>query len=519
MTERLLEATERPSETHAYRRTYERQWQLALGLLLGSIALATAVYWDTAAAMAAIWWRSETYAHGLLIVPIAVYLAWRRWPLLRQLPPRPAYWGVLAVLAMSALWLMAEAARVLAVAQLALLGMIPALVLTLLGWRVVRIIAFPLFFLLFAVPVGEGLIGPLMDFTAWFTVQGLKLTGIPVFWEGRFISIPSGDFEVAEACSGLRYLIASVTLGLLYAYLSYRTLWRRVLFVALAVVVPIIANGIRAYGIVMLAHLSDMRLAVGVDHLIYGWLFFGLVMLLLFWIGSFWREPAAAGDRTTTNTQAAAPAPARAFFVAAAFTLPAIIAGSALIGFIDARGASPATVALAPPVAHGEWRSVAAASGQWQPRFRGATATVRRDYLADGQRVRLFIAVYARQEQEAELINSRNSVLGSGEWRRAGAGLQSVAITGDRLTVRELELRQTSGALIWYWYDIAGQTTTDPAWAKALEAWARISAAEPSAVVALSTDFEYQPNEARSLLTGFLQSMYPAILQALGRGE
>ena len=62
------------------------------------------------------------------------------------------------------------------------------------------------------------------------------------------------------------------------------------LFVALSVIVPIIANGMRAYMIVMIAHLSDMKLALGVDHLIYGWVFFGIVMLLLFWIGSFWRE-------------------------------------------------------------------------------------------------------------------------------------------------------------------------------------------------------------------------------------
>ena len=113
---------------------------------------------------------------------------------------------------------------------------------------------------------------------------------------------------MVEACSGLRYLIASFTLGTLYAYLTYRSLARRLVFIALSLIVPIVANGIRAYLIVMTGHLSDMQLAVGVDHLIYGWVFFGFVMLLLFWIGSFWREDDKAnandGAGPATETEA-----------------------------------------------------------------------------------------------------------------------------------------------------------------------------------------------------------------------
>ena len=136
-----------------------------------------------------------------------------------------------------------------------------------------------------------------MEHTADFTVAALRLTGIPVYREGQFFTIPTGSWSVVEACSGLRYLIASVTVGVLYAYLTYRSPARRAAFVAASIVVPIVANWVRAYMIVMIGHLSGMKYAVGVDHLIYGWVFFGIVMLLLFWIGSFWREdvaPAAA---------------------------------------------------------------------------------------------------------------------------------------------------------------------------------------------------------------------------------
>ena len=70
-------------------------------------------------------------------------------------------------------------------------------------------------------------------------------------------------------------IIASLTVGTLFAYLSYRSLNRRLIFVGVAFAVPVIANWMRAYMIVMIGHLSGNKLAVGVDHLIYGWVFFG----------------------------------------------------------------------------------------------------------------------------------------------------------------------------------------------------------------------------------------------------
>jgi exosortase A len=138
--------------------------------------------------------------------------------------------------------------------------------------------------------MGEGLIPPLMDFTADFTVGMVQLTGIPVYREGTFFQLPTGNWSVIEACSGVRYLIASITLGTLYAYLTYTSYLKRTLFIIASIIVPIIANGLRAYMIVMIAHLSDMKLALGVDHLIYGWVWFGIVIFIMFFIGSYWRD-------------------------------------------------------------------------------------------------------------------------------------------------------------------------------------------------------------------------------------
>ena len=129
--------------------------------------------------------------------------------------------------------------------------------------------------------------------TADFTVAALRASGIPVYREGLQFVIPSGSWSVVEACSGIRYLMASFMVGSLFAYLNYRSWRRRLAFVAVSLVVPIVANWLRAYMIVMLGHLSGNTLAVGVDHLIYGWVFFGIVIMAMFMVGARWSEPDA----------------------------------------------------------------------------------------------------------------------------------------------------------------------------------------------------------------------------------
>ncbi len=142
----------------------------------------------------------------------------------------------------------------------------------------------------------------LIDWTADFTIAALKLTGIPVFREGAHFQIPSGRWSVVEACSGVRYLIASLMVGILYAYLTYRSMRRRLLFIGVSILVPIVANWLRAYMIVMIGHLSGNTLAVGVDHIIYGWIFFGVVMA----VDVLRRFPLARGSRREAASDFAA---------------------------------------------------------------------------------------------------------------------------------------------------------------------------------------------------------------------
>ena len=483
----------------------------ALSLAVAGLVL---VYAETAAAMAQTWWRSPTYAHGMLIPLISLYMAWSRRRHLAQVLPQADPRGLGLLVPLAAAWLVANVADVLVVQQLAFVAMIPALVITLLGGRVARALAFPLAYLFFAVPLGNGLIPPLQDFTAHFSVGGLRLSGIPVFAEGRFISIPSGNFEVAEACSGVRYLIASVALGCLFAYLNYRSPWRRLAFIAAAALIPILANGVRAYGIILLAHLSNMKLAVGMDHIIYGWVFFGVVMALLFWVGSYWREPAASPASAGGNGPAAEGAgrgggetPWRMGATAiAALALAAAgpAAGTWLERPVGARPGLSLTLPTAPA-----WSGPAQAERPWPVVFPGADARTHRRYRRNGQAVQVLAIHYQHQRQGKELIAAQHRLYDGKTWRRVGETRRQVAVGEGSYRLRELRL--TNGhhhRLVWSWYAIGDHQTIRPTVAKLWQAWERLRrSGAGSTLVAVAADYRLEPGPARQRLKRFLNDV------------
>jgi EpsI family protein len=408
------------------------------------------------------------------------------------------------------------------VQQAALVAMVPALVVTLLGWKVTWKMAFPLGFLFFAVPVGEGLVPPMMDFTAAFTVTLLRLTGIPIYWEGTFFSIPSADWSVVEGCSGVRYLIASVTLGVLYAYLTYRSLWRRLVFVALSVAVPIIANGLRAYTIVMIAHLSNMQLATGIDHFIYGWVFFGMVMLALFWVGSFWREePWVAGTVASQWQPSSSEAGStRGTGVAALLGLLMISLWPAITALLEGDGAVSAhPVALKLPQGTAGWHGVPEPIADWRPLYTGADIQGHQIYSKNGHRVGLHIAYYRTQHQGAELINSQNVAVRQEDetWRQVGRLPLKLSLAGQSMPVNQISLSsQQQRLLVWQWYWIGGSHTNNPYLAKLLEAkWRTLSGKRDAAGIMVYAEYLAKPGESASVLEQFLLDMLPSLEASL----
>src|SRR3954469_14504639 len=394
-----------------------RAWGSALPIIAAAVLAILAIYADTARSIVAIWQSSDTFAHGYLIVPITLVLVWMRRREVAALAPRPDVLGLLVLAGAGFTWLVAEAAQVQVLMQYALVAMVPAAVLALAGRRVAWALAFPLAFLLFAVPFGEAFLPRLMEWTADFTVAALRMTGIPVYREGTFFAIPSGHWSVAEACSGLRYLIASVTIGAVYAYLTYRSWWKRALFMALSTAVPIGANFVRAYMIVLIGHLSSMKLAVGVDHFIYGWLFFGVVIGLLFWLGSLWREPRAPSSQRHAFV-AATPAQPMAMVGSAAGTVAVAAMWPLCAPYFGTTDDAP--IRLAAPAVASTWSLEPQPATQWRPYYRGAAASTLTFYRNGDRSAAVYLGYYRNQRQGAELVGSQNLIAGGEDspWTR-----------------------------------------------------------------------------------------------------
>jgi exosortase A len=509
---------------------FDDAWRKTGAVTLAALTALLAIYRETFFSMVDTWNRSETFAHGFLIFPIGAYLVWRKRSDLAKLMPATDYRPLLILAVLGLVWLLANIAGVLVVQQFALIAMIPSLLCAILGWKVVSEIAFPLGFLFFAVPFGEFLIPPLMDFTADFTVAMLKLTGIPVYREGTFFSIPSGDWSVVEGCSGLRYLIASITLGFLYAYLSYRSYWRRAAFMILACIFPVIANGLRAYMIVMIAHLSDMKLALGVDHFIYGWVFFGLVMLLLFWLGSLWIDQSigkADQESVDSSVPPAITVDMRALAKVAALSLMIALVWPQRAAYIErkaeALGAASWNVGIPEPIS--PWRLSSEAVTSWKPRYIGADAETQAFYTDGMHDVALYLMYYRSQRQGRELINSQNILIPQKNpvWRMPEEKPITIALGGEDIQVLRGKLRSDrQNLLTWRLNIISGRYIVNEYWGKILEARDQFLGkidGEAGIVLAVPLVDSASEVEAGKVLQNFLEAMTPSIEKSMSETE
>ncbi|MFN5782048.1 MAG: exosortase A, partial [Novosphingobium sp.] len=263
------------------------EWRSALVRLSGVWAALILVFAGDWTAMFRQWWDSSTYNHILLVPAILGWLVWLRLDQLRRLTPQAWAPGLVLVAGAVLLWVLGAFAGFDLLRQTGAVAVLPASLLTLLGPRVGAGLFFPLCYMAFLVPFGDELVPALQMITAVLTIALVQISGIPALVDGVFIDTPAGLFEVAEACSGVKFLIAMIALGVLVANVCFQSWKRRIAFLALCIVVPILANAVRAWGTIYIAQYIGAEKAAGFDHIIYGWLFFAIVIAAV--LGVSWR--------------------------------------------------------------------------------------------------------------------------------------------------------------------------------------------------------------------------------------
>lgn len=392
-------------------------WQKSLIMLGAAWAALLLLFWRDAVDMVMIWWDSSTFNHCLLIVPIIGWLVMQRKEELRKLSPQTYLPAIFYTAIGAGGWMLGDAAGVAVARQLGLIMMLQGSVSALLGKNVTRGLLFPIFYMFFLVPIGEEAVPMLQTITAKMCIIFLSWTDIPAHIDGIFITTPTGYFKVAEECSGVKFLIAMVAYGALVSNLCFKSWTRRIMFMAICVVIPIIANGLRAFGTIYIAHHTSIEFAVGFDHVFYGWIFFAIVLVIVMAIGwRFFDKAVDAPDLDVSGWDLGAKSRFSHNVILAAILAVAAVP-MAWSAAVAAQGSSVPKQIHLPKISG--WQIVDyAPRAQWRPRFDGASHQLLGRYRnAAGQNVDLFIAIFDRQNEGQELVGyGQGAVDPDSEW-------------------------------------------------------------------------------------------------------
>jgi exosortase A len=242
-------------------------------------------YWISFSSLVELWQLSD-HAYGVVVFPISAFLIWRLRHEITGVEVAPEPRGIIVVLPLLVGWLGSRLAGIQATEHAIVLAMIPATLYALAGSKLTHKLLFPMLFILFATPISDSLVPHLMLITADVSSALLRISGLTVFREGQYISLPGGTFVVADVCSGVRYLTTGVMLALLFSYLTYQSALKRLAFVTLTGVALVLANGIRAYIVMAIASATEFQYLGGRDHIYFGWALFGIVIMLIMWAGT-----------------------------------------------------------------------------------------------------------------------------------------------------------------------------------------------------------------------------------------
>lgn len=257
--------------------------------LLGGAAIAgllAVLYGRILPDMAVDWWTNEGNSHGLLIVPLVVYIVWRQRGSILAVPAAVDPRGLGLTLAACGTYVVGRVGAEFFLTRMSFVVLLAGLVWTFWGYERLRKLAFPVLLLATMVPlptiVYNQLAAPLQLLASSVATDTARLLGVAVFREGNIIHLADTTLGVAEACSGLRSLSSLVIGALLLGYLDLDRVWARVVLFALAIPAAIVTNVIRVAGTALLSD-RDPELGTGFYHTFSGWLVFlaGLAILLV----------------------------------------------------------------------------------------------------------------------------------------------------------------------------------------------------------------------------------------------
>ena len=493
-------------------------WPFAATLITVVVLLTMILYQQTVIYLASIWNEISIgeYAHGYLVLAISLYLIVYNRKRLAKLSPCPSYSVLPLVFLTAVLWLAAVLVDVQALQTVGLLGVLFTVIWVLTGHQVMKILAFPVLFIVFALPLWFPLSPLLQNVTADVVFWLMRVIEVPAFRQENIITLPTGVFSVEEACSGLRYLLAALTLGSLYAYLNYVSLSGRAVVVLIAAGAALLANILRVFIVVYLGYATEMQHPWVNDHLMLGWyLFGGLVLVLLLIDVRFYRHARVIESTATGNVveEVAAEEGSVAaischqgrsqYFIIAGLCVAVLSIGPVVVYQQNNQQqlSGPAINVVLPEAIKG-WSGPMTSANEWMPKYHGAVSA-KSDYLVQGRNVSLFIAYYPFQKQGTEVINDLNRISNNKIWRTKYSHARLKHMQAFDVMEQVIENSQNNKRLVWYWYNIGGQLSVNKYEAKVLQLAGLLMGQPQAYMVAVSVPV----NENIELSREFLQKV------------
>lgn len=459
------------------------------------------------------WWNISSYSYAFLVPIVSAYLIWIRRARILEIMPRPNYGGgaVLITAGLAAL-VTGQLGGIQTFQQVSLLITLPGVVLWLFGNAVLKTLALPIAFLWFMLPIWDFVTDPLhvpfQVFSADLGVMLLRGIDMPVFQDGVFIHLPNITLEVAQACSGVNYLIAVLATSIPLATIVLTDVWKRVVLVLLAIAVSALANSLRVALIGILAYYDLSGDLHGPYHVLHGvfvsFIGYGVIFGGL-WVLSRGQQPVVyAGSGRLWNFRWDQ---VRIAWIGLAMFL--VLPG--VLRYVDWSKPIPLKQSLSElSLENAGWigREVLPVE-----KIQGTDQSVSRFYRAlSGEDVRLSLWYFDSQTQGKELVYPGTAKLHADAKRvRLSIGAQ-----------REVELNRrfihdgNRTQIVLFWYDLNGRILTNPQMVKLYTAYeAVVHGRTNGALVWVSTDLPSDDqagrNQAAESLTKFVGVLYSGL--------
>jgi len=457
-------------------------WRTSWSLVLAAAIVATLSvwpFWEGLAQLWAWWAASPEDSYGVMMPPIAAFLMWQQKDRLERIPFTGSWWGIALILLGGAALVVGQLGTVLTIVQYAYVVTLYGLILSFLGSTAFRRIGIPLLILAFTIPLPQFVLANLSTqlqlVSSQIGVDLMRLFDVSVFVEGNVIDLGGYKLQVAEACSGLRYLFPLMTIGVLMAYFYKGAMWKRVALFLSSVPITVLMNSARVAIIGITVEHWGIEMAEGFLHEFQGWVIFMLsVGLMLGEIALLNRVGRESGTwRQLFGIEFPAPTPKGAAIRQRNVPLPFVVASLVLVGFIGTSLLLPRPVEVYPsrtwfvqfPLELAGWH------GHRESLDAVFTDELKFDdyLLADFSNgaessVNLYIAYYNSQ-RKGEAVHSPRSCLPGGGWQLRDFGQRTLA--GLRIDGRPLRVNRTlielgnQRQLVYYWFQQRGRVITN----------------------------------------------------------